>query len=71
MACTQFLWYLNPQLNKKDFENLIYFIAEKQNGFITFVITHAKAIQGILFMNVSMLNDLEDPPKNRTEKNNI
>ena len=59
------LWYLNPQLNKKDFENLIYFIAEKQNGFITFTIP-MHAIHNIIY-EVSM-EDLEDPPKNRMRK---
>ena len=30
------LWYLNPQLDQDKFEQLAYYIAEKDNGFITF-----------------------------------
>ena len=30
------LWYLNPELNKKDFEQLAQYIIYKENGFVTF-----------------------------------
>ncbi len=59
------LWYLNPQLNKEDFEEIIYFIADKENGFVTFF-TPEKVIKDII--NGVMLQDLEEPPKNKLRK---
>lgn len=62
---TLVLWYLNPQLNKEDFEEIIYFIADKENGFVTFF-TPEKVIKDII--NGVMLQDLEEPPKNKLRK---
>jgi len=59
------LWYLNPLLNKEEFENIIYFIADKENGFVTFF-TPEKVIKDII--NNVLLYDLEDPPKNKLRK---
>jgi len=59
------LWYLNPSLNKEDFEELVYFIADKENGFVTFF-TPEKVIKDIV--STVMLHDLEDPPKNKLRK---
>ena len=59
------LWYLNPQLDQDKFERLAYYIAEKDNGFITFSIPEM-LLKKIIY-DVSM-EDLEYPPKNRIRK---
>ncbi len=59
------LWYLNPQLNKEEFEDIIYFITDKENGFVTFF-TPEKVIREII--THVMLHDLEEPPKNKLRK---
>jgi hypothetical protein len=59
------LWYLNPQLDQDKFEQLAYYIAEKDNGFITFSIPEM-LLKKIIY-EVSM-EDLEYPPKNRIRK---
>ena len=59
------LWYLNPQLDQDKFEQLAYYIAEKDNGFITFSIPEM-LLKKIIY-DVSM-EDLEYPPKNRIRK---
>ena len=59
------LWYLNPQLDQDDFENLCKFICNKNNGFITFNVSD-QLLQSMIY-EVSMY-DLEVPPKNKMRK---
>lgn len=59
------LWYLNPQLEKEQFEELVYFITDKENGFVTFF-TPEKIIKDII--NKIFLYDLEEAPKNKLRK---
>ena len=59
------LWHINPQLDKTEFEDLVYFIADKQNGFITFTMPE-KVVHNIIY-EVS-IEDLEESPKNKIRK---
>lgn len=59
------LWYLNPELSQKKFENISSFIVQKSNGFITFDIPN-KLLQKIVY-EVSMC-DLDEPPRNKLRK---
>ena len=59
------LWYLNPKLDQDKFEQLAYYIAEKNNGFVTFTIPEM-LLKNIIY-EVSM-SDLDYPPKNRIRK---
>jgi len=59
------LWYLNPQLTQESFDELMYFITNKDNGFVTFF-TPENIIKNIIY-DVSM-HDLEEAPKNKLRK---
>jgi len=59
------LWYLNPNLNQDDFQQLAEVLAEPENGFTTFKIP-SQLLKQIIY-EVSMY-DLEEPPKNRLRK---
>lgn len=59
------LWYLNPKLDQDKFEQLAYYVAEKNNGFVTFTIPEM-LLKNIIY-EVSM-SDLDYPPKNRIRK---
>lgn len=59
------IWYLNPQLDQDQLENLCKFICDKSNNFITFTISD-QLLKTILY-EVSM-QDLETPPKNKSRK---
>ena len=59
------LWYLNPQLDPDDFNNLSKTICDKKHGFITFNVT--EVLRKNILYDVSMC-DLEIPPKNRARK---
>tara|TARA_R100001460_G_scaffold74449_1_gene115580 strand:- start:452 stop:1072 length:621 start_codon:yes stop_codon:yes gene_type:complete len=59
------LWYLNPELDKKDFEQLAQYIIYKDNGFVTFSIGN-KLINQII--EDVFRQDLDTPPKNRLRK---
>ena len=59
------IWYLNPQLDQDELEELAYIIANKSHGFISFNIPD-RLLDKIIY-EVSMY-DLEDPPKNRLRK---
>ena len=59
------LWYLNPELDKKDFEQLAQYIIYKDNGFVTFNIGN-KLINQII--EDVFRQDLDTPPKNRLRK---
>jgi hypothetical protein len=59
------IWYLNPQLNPEEFNDLAKFIADKENGFTTFSISE-NALERIIH-DVYMC-DLDRPPTNRLRK---
>tara|TARA_R110000764_G_scaffold16796_2_gene46612 strand:- start:2882 stop:3508 length:627 start_codon:yes stop_codon:yes gene_type:complete len=59
------LWYLNPEFNENDFENLCKFIVDINNEFITFTVS-ASSLDKIMY-EVSMC-DLEKPPNNKLRK---
>ena len=59
------LWYLNPQLDPDDLDDLTKMICDKSHGFITFNVT--RQLRKNIVYDVSMY-DLEIPPKNRARK---
>ena len=59
------LWYLNPQLDPDDFDDLTKIICNKTHGFITFNVL--EGLRKNIVYDVSMY-DLEIPPKNRARK---
>jgi len=59
------LWYLNPQLSINEFKELAKYIAEKDNGFVTFTMLN-KYLTNMIY-DVTMC-DLEKPPKNKSRK---
>ena len=59
------LWYLNPQLDPDDFEEVAYTIANKSQGFISFNISD-RLLDKIIY-EVSMC-DLDEPPNNKIRK---
>ena len=59
------LWYLNPQLDPDDLNDLTKMICDKSHGFITFNVT--RQLRKNIVYDVSMY-DLEIPPKNRARK---
>ena len=59
------LWYLNTSMDQDQFVNLAKFIANKNNGFVTFNVNET-LLQSMIY-DVS-LQDLETPPFNKTRK---
>jgi hypothetical protein len=59
------IWYLNPQLTQDEFEEVVYVIANKSSGFVSFNIGD-RLLDKIIY-EVSMC-DLEQPPKNKLRK---
>jgi hypothetical protein len=59
------LWYLNPQLDQDDFDNVAKQIVAKENGFVTFKVSD-QLLKSIIY-EVSMC-DLESPPVNKARK---
>jgi hypothetical protein len=59
------LWYLNPNLEKKEFKLLSEYIIYEANGFVTFNIG-GKLIKQVI--NDVFKQDLDQPPKNRLRK---
>lgn len=59
------LWYLNTSMDQDQFVNLAKFIANKNNGFVTFNVNET-LLQSMIY-DVS-LQDLEHPPFNKTRK---
>tara|TARA_R110002096_G_scaffold422443_1_gene629044 strand:- start:233 stop:757 length:525 start_codon:yes stop_codon:yes gene_type:complete len=59
------IWYLNPQLDPDEFNDLAQFISDKENGFTTFSISE-NALERIIH-DVYMC-DLDRPPTNRLRK---
>jgi len=59
------LWYLNPQKNPEEFNELAVFISEKENGFTTFSIS-SNALERII--HDVYMSDLDKPPTNKLRK---
>jgi hypothetical protein len=59
------LWYLNPQLTKDQLTNIVAYIADKKNNFVTFSIS-LEALYSII--DEVYMMDLEKPPKNKLRK---
>jgi len=59
------IWYLNPQLDQDQFMEIAEVIANKEQGFTTFMI-HPELLRKMVY-DISML-DLEEPPKNKLRK---
>ena len=59
------MWYLNPQLDQDELEELAYVIANKNHGFIRFNIPD-RLLEKIIY-EVSMY-DSEEPPNNKLRK---
>ena len=59
------LWYLNPQLSIKEFEELARHIATKSNGFVTFTMLDKYLVNMI---DDVTLTELKQPPKNKLRK---
>tara|TARA_R100001244_G_scaffold129867_1_gene101604 strand:+ start:1742 stop:2356 length:615 start_codon:yes stop_codon:yes gene_type:complete len=59
------LWYLNPQMNPEEFNDLAMFISNKENGFTTFNISH-NAMERII--HDVYMSDLDQPPTNKLRK---
>lgn len=59
------LWYLNDSLDQNAFEDIVRYVCDKKNGFITFTVSE-QLLQSMMY-DVS-LKDLEEPPYNKTRK---
>lgn len=59
------LWYLNDSMDQDEFRNLACFLADKQNGFVTFTMSQ-QTLESLIY-DVSMM-DLEQPPPNKLRK---
>jgi len=59
------LYYLNPDIKQKKFEELAAFLADKENGFITFNINYGHL--NSIIREVDMY-DIDVPPKNKLRK---
>jgi hypothetical protein len=59
------LWYLNPQLSIKEFEELARHIVTKSNGFVTFTMLDKYLVNMI---DDVTLTELKQPPKNKLRK---
>jgi len=59
------LWWLNPSMDKKKFDQLVEVITYKPNGFITFSVSNLM-INNVI--NSIYMQDLERPPKNKLRK---
>jgi hypothetical protein len=59
------LWYLNDSLDQNAFEDIVRYVCDKSNGFITFTVSE-QLLQSMMY-DVS-LKDLEEPPYNKTRK---
>ena len=59
------IWYLNPQLDQDQFMEIAEVIANKEQGFTTFMI-HPELLRKMVY-DISML-DIENPPKNKLRK---
>ena len=59
------LWYLNPQLDQTDFDDVVNVICNRVNGYVTFDISDR--VKDSLAYEVS-LSDLDRPPPNKLRK---
>jgi hypothetical protein len=59
------LWYLNPDMDKTQFNELASVITHEPNGFVTFKLS-ANMLNNII--NEVFIQDLEQPPKNKLRK---
>ena len=59
------LYYLNPDMEQEQFEKLARFLADKENGFITFNINYGHL--NSIIREVDMY-DIDVPPKNKLRK---
>lgn len=59
------LWYLNPQLDQDNFNELVDFLCNIKNGFLTFRINDG--LRDSIAYEVSM-SDLDYPPPNKLRK---
>jgi hypothetical protein len=59
------IWYLNPQINPEEFNELAQFIADKENGYTTFSMSE-NALERVIH-DVYMC-DLDNPPTNKLRK---
>lgn len=59
------LWYLNDSMDQDEFRDLACFLADKQNGFVTFTMSQ-QTLESLIY-DVSMM-DLEQPPPNKLRK---
>jgi hypothetical protein len=59
------VWYLNPQLDAEDFNDVASLICDKGRGFITFDISPSTYDR--IVYDVSML-DLDEPPRNKARR---
>jgi hypothetical protein len=59
------LWYLNKNLNYDDILELTYYLADKENGFVTIKLSDA-SINNLV--NEVFEQDLDAPPKNKIRK---
>ena len=59
------LWYLNPDMDKKQFTELANVLTYKDNGFTTFNLSTNMLKQ---IINDVYLQDLDQPPKNKLRK---
>ena len=59
------LWYINPQLEPEEFDEVAQFIIDKDNGFVTFQMKQNAKEDMIASIHK---NDLEKPPKNRLRR---
>ena len=59
------IWYLNPQLDLKDFTEIASYLCKKENGFVQFYVPLLVLENIITEVNTA---DLERPPKNKLRK---
>lgn len=59
------LWYINPQLEPEEFDEVARFVADKENGFVTFNIR--ESVMSDIIASVYK-TDLERPPQNKTRR---
>ena len=59
------LWWLNPEMNKEEFDQLAEVITYKPNGFITFKVSRS-LLENII--KDVYTQDLERPPNNKLRK---
>ncbi len=59
------IWYLNPQLDLKNFTEIASYLCNKENGFVQFYVPSLILEKIIVEVNTA---DLDKPPKNKLRK---